>query len=68
VCMRTRARAEMSLFSFVFLSFIILSLPKQRTEGVASNTKEQKMENILHLLFCSHSEAFPSTDIQEQYY
>ncbi len=64
---RARARAEMSLFSFVFflLSFLsFLSLPRQRTERAAPNAKEQKMENILRLLLCSHHKAFFPRDVE----
>jgi hypothetical protein len=58
----------MSPFSFVFfllLSFLsFLSLLRQRTERAAPNAKEQKTENILRLLLCSHHKAFFSRDVE----
>ncbi len=68
LCSFPCARALRCLYfpSFFFLlSFLsFLSLPRQRTEKAASNAKEQKTENILRLLFCSHHQAFFPRDAE----
>jgi hypothetical protein len=67
LCSFPYARSKMSPFSFVFflLSFLsFLSLLRRRTERAVPNAKEQKTENILRLLLCSHHKAFFPRDVE----